>query len=151
MAAGADRLTAAGEAGIPQVLVPGCVDMVNFWAPETVPERYRNRKLHTWNPNVTLLRTNARENRAVGREIARKAGRAKGPVAVLLPLKGVSLLDSPGGDFYDPEADEALFRAIREDLPGHVELIELEYSINEPPFAEAVASKFLELIKNRPS
>jgi len=151
MAAGSDRLTAAGVAGIPQVLVPGCVDMVNFWAPETVPERYRKRKLHSWNPNVTLMRTNAEENRIIGEEIARKAEASKGPVAVFLPLKGVSLLDSPGGDFWDPEADEALFAAIRENLPPHVELIELDYSINEPLFAEAVAEKFLELMKNRPA
>lgn len=148
MAAGADRLTAAGAAGIPQVLVPGCVDMVNFWAPETVPGRYRNRKFHSWNPNVTLMRTNVEENRVIGGEIARKAGVAKGPVAVFLPLKGVSLLDSPGGDFWNPEADEALFSAIRENLPGHVELIELDYNINESIFAEAVAGKFLDQMKN---
>ncbi len=111
--AGPARLDAAGAAGVPQVIAPGCLDMVNFGAPETVPERYRDRRLYEWNPNVTLMRTTPEENAELGRILAEKANAATGPVAILLPLRGVSQLDSPGGDFWWPEADQALFDGIR--------------------------------------
>ncbi len=105
--AGPDRCLAAARAGIPAVLVPGCVDMANFWGIETVPEKYQGRNLYQWNPNVTLLRTNAEENVKMGEMLATAANAASAPVAILLPLKGVSQLDSPGGQFWDPEADQA--------------------------------------------
>src|SRR5579883_832824 len=95
--AGPHRLEAAARLGIPQVIAPGCLDMVNVWAPETVPAKYRDRKLYRWNPNVTLMRTTPEENAELGRVIAEKANLSTGPVAVLIPLKGVSQLDSPGG------------------------------------------------------
>ena len=145
MSAGGERLTAAGETGIPQVIVPGCVDMVNFWGIDMIPEKYRSRLFYRWNPDVTLMRTNPEENREIGRMIAERTNRASGPAALLLPLQGVSLLDSPGHEFWWPEADGELFTAIRKGLATGIPCIELDININDPVFAAAAAEKFIEL------
>lgn len=147
MSAGPKRLEAAGKAGIPQVVVPGCVDMVNFWARETVPDAYRKRRLYAWNPNVTLLRTNPEENLEIGTVIAEKLNKAKGPVAVFLPLKGVSLLDSEGNEFWDPDADERLFYGFRKYLRSDIPLFEMPYNINDRKFADTITEYFLELME----
>jgi uncharacterized protein (UPF0261 family) len=144
--AGPDRMMAAARAGIPTVLVPGCVDMANFWGIETVPEKYQGRNLYQWNPNVTLLRTNVEENIRMGQMIAAAANAAAGSVAVLLPLKGVSMLDSPGNRFWDPEADQACFEAIKTNLKPGLRVIELDHNINDPEFARSVANTLLELL-----
>ena len=145
--AGPHRLEAAAKAGVPSVIAPGCLDMVNFWGPETVPEKYRGRNLYKWNPNVTLMRTTPEENAQLGRIIAEKANLSTGPVAVLIPLKGVSQLDSPGGAYWWPEADRALFDAIKQNLRKDIPLIELDYNINDPEFADHAASVLLEMMK----
>ncbi len=147
--AGPERMLAAARAGIPTVLVPGCVDMCNFWGLDSVPERYRSRLLYQWNPNVTLLRTNAEENRVIGQMIANAANASRGPVAVLLPLRGVSMLDSPGNPFWDPAADGACFQAIKENLRPDIPLIEMEANINDPAFAERAAGVLLEMLKGK--
>jgi len=144
--AGAERCLAAARAGIPAVLVPGCVDMVNFGALDTVPEHYRARKLYQWNPNITLLRTNIAENGRIGELIAAAANAATGPVAVVLPLKGVSMLDSPGGAFWDPVADQACFAAIKRNLKPQIPLFELDLNINDTKFADRVAEILLEML-----
>jgi uncharacterized protein (UPF0261 family) len=144
--AGPTRLDAAGAAGIPQVIAPGCLDMVNFGGLESVPERYRDRTLYPWNSNVTLMRTTPDENAALGRILATKANAARGPVAVLLPLQGVSQLDSPGGDFWWPEADQALFAAIRENLRPGVPLVELDVNINDQYFADRASTLLLAML-----
>jgi len=149
LSAGPERCLAAARAGIPTVLVPGCVDMANFWGMDTVPEKYRNRKLYQWNPNVTLLRTNVEENIKIGEMIARAANESKGPVAVLIPLKGVSMLDSPGGAFWDPEADRACFDAIKRNLRPDIPYIELDYNINDPEFSGKVAQTLLEMMQKQ--
>jgi uncharacterized protein (UPF0261 family) len=136
LSAGPDRLMAAARAGIPTLLSPGCVDMANFWARETVPEKCRDRNLYEWNPNVTLMRTNPAENEAIGKMIALAANASTGPVAVLVPLKGVSQLDSPGGEFWDPQANQACFRAIKENLRASIPYEEMDANINNPEFAE---------------
>ena len=146
LSAGPDRLMAAAQAGVPTVLAPGCVDMANFWGPDTVPEAYRRRKLYEWNPNVTLMRTNAEENRKIGGLIARAANASVGPVAVLLPMKGVSQLDSPGGDFWDPEADAACYEAIKSGLAEGVQVVEMDHNINDAEFAERAVDLLLELM-----
>jgi|YNPMSStandDraft_2_1061718.scaffolds.fasta_scaffold17127_2 uncharacterized protein (UPF0261 family) len=146
MSAGPDRLTAAGRAGIPTLIAPGCVDMVNFWARDTLPPRYHNRHLYEWNPNTTLMRTNIEENRRIGAWIARAANAARGPVAVLLPLRGVSQLDSPSGAFWDPQADAACFEAIRAHLRPDIPLIEIDANINDPEFAERAVEVLLDMI-----
>jgi len=147
LTAGPERLDAAAEKGVPQVIAPGCLDMVNFWARETVPAQFEGRRFYQWNPNVTLMRTTPEENAELGRILAEKASKSSGPVAFFLPLKGVSMLDAPGKEFWWPEADQALFDAIkrhrRPDIPVH----ELDHNINDEPFADAVAEKLLEFLK----
>jgi uncharacterized protein (UPF0261 family) len=147
LSAGPDRMRAAARAGIPTLLVPGCVDMCNFWAMDTVPERYRGRNLYQWNPNVTLMRTNVEENVAMGRMIARAANESTGPVAILLPLKGVSQLDSPGNPFWDPEANAACYDAIRSNLRPGIPLVELDANINDPEFADRAVEMLLGMMK----
>jgi uncharacterized protein (UPF0261 family) len=144
--AGPERCLAASRAGIPAVLVPGCIDMANFGHIETVPERYRGRNLYQWNPNVTLLRTNAEENRQIGEMLAAAANAATAPVAILLPLRGVSMLDSPGGRFWDPDADQACYQAIKRTLRPNIPLYELDHNINDPEFSAAVAHTLLALL-----
>ena len=144
--AGPDRCLAAARAGIPTVLVPGCVDMANFGGPDTVPERYRNRKLYEWNANVTLLRTNEEENRKIGQLLATAANQSKGPVTVLLPLQGVSMLDSPGNEFGDPDADKACFEAIKTNVNGDVNVIEVDANINDSTFVSKAVEVFLGMI-----
>ena len=117
-------MMSAARAGIPTVLAPGCVDMANFHARADVPQKYQSRLLYEWNPNVTLMRTNVEENRTMGEMIARAANASTGPVAILIPLKGVSQLDSPSGAFWDSEADAACFTAIKENLRADIPLIE---------------------------
>jgi uncharacterized protein (UPF0261 family) len=143
LSAGTTRLDAAGKAGIPQVIAPGCLDMVNFWAPDTVPEKYQARQLHKWNPSITLMRTGVEENAQLGKIIAEKANAATGPVAIFLPLKGVSILDSPGNEYWWPEADQALFDAIKSNIRSDIPVIEMDCNINDPEFAEAVTGQLL--------
>jgi len=149
LSAGPDRCMAASRAGIPAVLVPGCVDMANFGGRETVPERYRDRSLYAWNPNITLMRTTVDENRRIGELIAAAANAATGPVAVLLPLRGVSMLDSEGGRFWDPDADRACFDAIRRGVRPGIPVIEVDANINDPAFSGRVAETLLEMLAAR--
>ena len=150
MSAGPDRGHAAPAGGVPVVLVPGCVDMANFGAPDTVPARYAGRQLYKWNPNVTLLRTDAAENTRIGEMIAAAANAAAGPVAVLLPLRGVSMLDSPGGQFWDPDADRACYQAIRSHLKPSVPVEEIDANINDETFALRAADLLLAMITEVP-
>jgi uncharacterized protein (UPF0261 family) len=145
--AGPDRLMAAPRAGVPTVLAPGCVDMCNFWAPETVPAKYEGRLFYEWNPNITLMRTTPEENRAIGEWIARAANASTGPVAILVPLKGVSQLDSPGGAFWDPAADRVCYDAIRNNLKPGIPYAELDANINDPEFADKAVEMLLEMLK----
>jgi uncharacterized protein (UPF0261 family) len=146
LTAGKDRLTAAGLAGVPQVISVGALDMVNFGPPETVPEKFKGRRFYQHNPTVTLMRTTPDENDKLGKEIAEKASAAKGPTAVFLPLKGVSAIDAEGKPFWWPEADAALFQSIRQWLSPHVQLVELYMHINDAAFAKAAAEKLLEMV-----
>jgi uncharacterized protein (UPF0261 family) len=147
LSAGPERGMAASRAGIPAVIVPGCVDMANFWAIETVPEKYRDRNLYQWNPNITLLRTNVEENTRIGEMIAAAANAATAPVTIVLPLKGVSMLDSEGGDFWDPEADQACYDAIKQNIKSGIPVIEMDHNINDPEFADKTAETLLDMLK----
>jgi uncharacterized protein (UPF0261 family) len=148
LSAGPDRLMASARAGIPALLVPGCLDMANFWATNTVPEKYRSRQLYEWNPNVTLMRTNVEENAAMGKMIAHAANESKGPVTILIPLKGVSQLDSPGGAFWNPEADGACYQVIKDNLKPAIKLVEMDANINDPAFADKAVELLLAILPN---
>src|SRR5439155_9487052 len=113
LSAGPDRLEAAGALGIPQVVSLGALDMVNFGPYDSVPPRFKGRLLYKHNPTITLMRTTAEECAELGRRIARKLNAARGPVALFIPLKGVSLIAREGQVFYDPAADAALIGALR--------------------------------------
>ncbi|VTT85796.1 Transcriptional regulator [Halorubrum sp. DM2] len=141
LSAGPERLEAAGNAGVPQVVSTGALDMVNFGPESSVPEEFADRHFHVHNPQVTLMRTTPEENVELGRIIAEKLNAATGPVTVALPLGGVSMLDAPGEEFHDPEADAALFDALREHLDDDVELIEMDANINDEEFALALAKR----------
>ena len=138
LSAGPDRLEAAGELGIPQVVSLGALDMVNFGPVETVPAEFRDRLLYKHNPTVTLMRTTAEESAELGRRIGRKLSSANGPVTLFIPLRGVSLIDVEGQVFYDPEADRALFDALRDTLDPGVDVRELDTDVNDPAFAHAM-------------
>lgn len=148
LSAGPTRMDTAGKWALPQVIAPGCLDMVNFWGISTVPDKYRNRLLYSWNDNITLMRTNPEENAKLGRLLAEKANLSKGEVAIFLPLQGVSELDAPGKEFWWPEADKALFDAIREHLRKDIPIYELDCNINDDMFAEAVTNKLLDMLQH---
>ena len=149
LSAGPDRLSAAGRAGIPQVVSVGALDMVNFGAPETIPQHYRDRKFYHHNPTVTLMRTTPAECAEIGRRIATQLNRATGPTVLVLPLRGVSMIDAPDKPFYDPEADRALFDSLREHLAENVRIIEVDAHINDPEFANILAAETLQLLDSR--
>jgi uncharacterized protein (UPF0261 family) len=144
MSAGAHRLEAAGRVGIPQLVCPGAIDMVNFGPEETVPARFRGRNLYVHNPSVTLMRTTPEECAEIGRITAIKLNRACGPVAVLIPLRGVSAIDKIGGPFYSPEALEAYRGALKASLSPTIRLVELDAHINDEGFALVAADLLME-------
>jgi uncharacterized protein (UPF0261 family) len=144
--AGAERVRIGASSKVPFVLAPGCVDMCNFWARATVPEKYRRRLLYEWNPNVTLLRTNVEENQRIGTMLAETANLCAGPVKVLLPLRGVSMLDRPDHPFWDPEADSACYRSLRDALRPEIPVIELDCNINDPEFADRAAHELVSML-----
>ncbi|WP_372090705.1 Tm-1-like ATP-binding domain-containing protein [Tistrella mobilis] len=147
MSAGEDRLGAAIRTRLPYVGSCGALDMVNFGGLETVPARYRDRQLHVHNAQVTLMRTTPEENDRMGRWIGERLNRMEGEVRFLLPLGGVSVIDVPGAPFHDPEADAALFAALRETVrqTDRRRLIDLPHAVNDPAFAEAVVAAFLDI------
>jgi uncharacterized protein (UPF0261 family) len=144
LSAGPDRLEAAGRAGIPQVVSLGALDMVNFGARDTVPPQFADRNLYVHNPSVTLMRTTREECAELGRRIAAKLSAATGPTVLFVPRSGVSLIDAEGQPFHDPEADAALFEAVR---AADCEVIELDCNINDDAFADAMAAKLDELLR----
>lgn len=147
LSAGSSRLTAAARRGVPQVVSVGATDMVNFYGPESVPERFAGRIFYRHNANVTLMRTTEAENTSIGTDFGRKLAAATGPVAIFLPRRGVSALDAAGQTFDDPVARRALFEAIRSSSGARCEIQELDLHINDRDFAEAAATKLLELIR----
>ena len=143
LGAGPTRLDAAAQRGIPAVIAPGCLDMVNFGAPETISPAFAGRRFHRHNAQVTLMRTTPEECRDLGRILAQKVNASVGPVTVLLPLGGISMIAVPGQPFHDPAADDALFSAIRKWLSPGIPLVEVDCAINDPPFAEACVERLL--------
>jgi uncharacterized protein (UPF0261 family) len=146
LSAGPNRLAAAGRKGIPQVVSCGALDMVNFWAYDTVPAQFKDRNLYKHNANITLMRTTPEECAQLGRIIAEKLNQATGPTALFIPLKGVSAIDAAGQPFHDIAADEALFNALRQHVKPSVEVVELDMHINDPAFALALSERLLEML-----
>ncbi|MFT5524138.1 MAG: hypothetical protein ACI9G1_000173 [Pirellulaceae bacterium] len=148
LSAGKDRLSAPGRAGIPHLIVPGCIDMANFGPIDSVPQQFRNgsRNLYEWNPAVTLMRTNVEENLEMGKVFAEKANAAQGPTAFLLPLNGVSILDGDGERFCDRVADQAMFDSLKQNLNDTIHVQEIEANINDREFAEQAVAMLLSLI-----
>ncbi len=144
--AGPTRLTAAAEKGIPQVVAPGCLDMVNYGPPDTVPEKYRGRMLFSWAPDVTLMRTNKAENEELGTIIGQRLNKSKGKVSILLPLQGISKISSRGGPFHNPEIDQVLFTTIKEKVRESIKVLEMEANINDAIFAKAAVDNLLSLM-----
>ncbi|MCH5586647.1 Tm-1-like ATP-binding domain-containing protein [Shimazuella sp. AN120528] len=147
LSAGPTRLDSAAKIGIPQVIAPGCLDMVNFWGINTVPDRFKNRQLYEWNSNVTLMRTTPDENQRLGSLLAKKLNQAAGPVAVFLPLKGISELDSPDGLFWNPNANDALFQTIKDKIRNNIPVYEIDCNINDEEFSNRITEKLLEFIE----
>ncbi len=144
--AGPNRLEKAGEMGIPQVVVPGAMDMVNY-LPDAIPPQFRSRLLYVHNSATTLMRTNVEENRHLGRIMAQKLSKAKGPTVVYIPLGGFSAIDAPGQPFFDPAANRAFIEALEKNLPSHFPVIKRETHINDPSFAKDVAQALLNLLR----
>ena len=147
LSAGDDRLSAAAELGIPQVVSCGALDMVNFHAESTVPDAFRHRRLYRHNPNVTLMRTTPEECSEIARRIAHRLNQSRGVTRLLLPARGVSALDREGQPFFDPAANAALFRTLRDELSPAVEVLELDLHINDAAFADAAADHLLGSIR----
>jgi uncharacterized protein (UPF0261 family) len=149
MSAGEDRFGAVIRTKLPYVGSTGALDMVNFGAKDTVPEKYKSRNLYVHNPQVTLMRTTPDENRKMGEWIASRLNQAEGPVRFLIPEKGVSLIDAEGQPFHDPAADAELFGAIERTLKqtDNRRLIKLPHNINDPEFAEALVENFREVMR----
>src|SRR5690625_178049 len=148
LSAGPDRLEAASDCQIPQVVSLGALDMVNFGPPNSVPERFNDRVFYQHNSIVTLMRTTAAECAQLGKNVATKLNRAKSDVTLFIPTAGISMISSSGQPFYDPEADDVLITTIKENIGPHVEVIEIPTSINEPAFAHAMADRLIKYCSN---
>jgi uncharacterized protein (UPF0261 family) len=143
LSAGPTRLEAAAKHSVPAVVTPGCLDMVNFGPPESVPAKFTGRRFYQHNPQVTLMRTTAEECKRLGEIIAEKLNASKAPVTMLIPLKGISVISAAGQPFHDPQADRALFETLKANLRQGIEVCELDCNINDPQFAEASVQALL--------
>src|SRR5205085_1483014 len=135
LTAGPDRVNAAARAEIPAVIVPGCLDMVNFGERNSVPKKFEGRNFYIHNPQITLMRTTPEECSELGSILAGKVNAYKSPVTVLIPMSGISIISAKGGPFFDPAADAALFESLTSQLRPEVQVISLPCEINDPVFA----------------
>lgn len=146
LSAGARRLENAGQLGTPQVVSLGALDMVNFWAVDTVPEKFKTRNLYKHNENVTLMRTTVEENKELGRIIAEKLNKSKGKTTLVIPLQGVSMISAEGKPFYDAKADKALFDSLRQHSHSSIKIVEVDANINDDMFADVFVKEMLEVL-----
>ena len=146
LSAGKTRMDAVAKAAVPSIVVPGCLDMVNFGERESLPQKFENRTLYIHNPQVTLMRTNVEECRQLGTILASKVNSYTAPTTVLIPRKAISVISAEGGPFHDTLADAALFDAIESTLRKDIEVRSLDLKINHPEFAQACVEALLENI-----
>ena len=146
LTAGPTRLDAAAKSGVPAIVAPGCLDMVNFYGPESVPAKFQGRNFYQHNPQVTLMRTTSEECARLGAILAEKLNASRGPVSVLIPKRAISVISAPGKPFHDPAADSALFDNLKAHLRKDIPVIEMDCEINDPAFAEACAQALLKSI-----
>ncbi len=151
LGAGPTRLEAAGKTGTPAIVAPGCIDMINFGPRDTVPAKFADRKFYQHNPNVTLMRLSREESARLGELFAAKLNAYTGPVTVLLPQKGFSVIGEPGKPFHDPFADEAFFQALKHNLKKSVPIVEMDCAVNAPEFAKTCAAALLKNMAARAS
>jgi uncharacterized protein (UPF0261 family) len=147
--AGPTRLEAAARNGVPAIITPGCLDMVNFGPPDTVPAKFKGRNFYQHNPQVTLMRTTPQECAQLGKILAEKINLSTGPVTVLWPWKAISVISAPGQKFHDPVADGAMFDSLKTKLRKDIEVVEMDCAINDPEFAEACARALLKNMRVR--
>ncbi len=149
--AGDERLDAIARTKVPYVGSCGALDMVNFGAPDTVPNQYAGRNLYAHNPEITLMRTTAEECAQIGTFIARKLNACDGPVRFLIPEKGVSALDAPGQQFYDPDADEVLFTTLEREIQQTADrqVDRSPHHINDPEFAGQLIAAFQDIMRKQ--
>ncbi len=143
LTAGPTRLEAAAACGVPAIVTPGCLDMVNFGPPESIPPKFKQRKFYPHNPQVTLMRTTPEECVALGRILAEKLNASTGPVTVLIPRRAISVISARGKPFSDPAADQALFESWKTNLRPDIPWMEMDCEINDPVFAEACVKALL--------
>jgi uncharacterized protein (UPF0261 family) len=148
-AAGPERLRIVGRLGLPQVVVPGCIDFSVHGRPEAVPEHLQGRPMYTHNPEFTLVRTLPEEMIRLGAIFADRLNGATGPVAVMVPTRGLSIPSEPDGVFWNPDADAGFLSELRQRLRPDIEVITRDCHINAPEFADAVVSQFLSLLNER--
>jgi uncharacterized protein (UPF0261 family) len=146
LSAGSERMDAAANAGLPQVVTPACIDMANFWARDTVPDKYADRLFYEWAPNITLMRTNPEENEKIGKIFARKLNASSGPVAVFVPMGGFSQIDAPEKPFWWPEANQAFVDGLKSELNPEIPVVISDKNVNDPEFSGQVAQKLLEML-----
>lgn len=147
LSAGEHRLEAAGKCNVPQVVSVGALDMVNFGPIDSVPSKFKDRNFYKHNPSTTLMRTTVEENKELGKIISDKLNKSQSPTILMLPLKGVSMIDAKGEAFYGEKEDEMLFNTLRENIDNdNVEIIEMNNHINDEEFALTAAKKLVELM-----
>lgn len=151
MRAGPERLLAAARSGVPAVVVPGCLDMVNFWAPETIPKVFSDRLFYQHNPNVTLMRTNSKENRELGARFALNLNQSTGPVSVYIPTKGISVISAPGESFHDPKADASFRVALSQELRDDIQIHERPVNINDSSFSQEISQALISMMDQHSS
>jgi uncharacterized protein (UPF0261 family) len=143
LTAGPERLDATAKAGIPAIVTPGCLDMVNFGEPASVPQKFAGRTFYQHNAQVTLMRTTPTECAELGRILAEKLNRYTAPVSFLIPRRALSVISAAGQPFHDPAADAALYTSLKQHLRPDIPVLEFDAEINDPAFARACAETLL--------
>ncbi len=143
---GPDRLKRVGLVGLPQVIVPGCIDFCVFHA-GAIPRDLQGRPVYDHNPEYTLVRATQEEMIALGHLFADRLNLSKGPVIIAVPTQGLSIPNVPGGPFWNPEADAAFLKTLLSEIRNDIPVLTFERHVNDPDFGRQVADLFVELMR----